>query len=126
MIAFSGDGGYVITGIVGQAGAELRQTGPDVEHPGLGAPIRATGSETPYTDTIVLSDVQGGQFTEVSSTRDSHCDGKGLTLNRSQAPSRERAVSHPPYSAPAAPSGTDCGDGVYAGPNTKPSVRVRR
>jgi len=116
VIAFSGDGGYVITGIVWSSWGPTEADGTGTSDIQGCVPDCATGSETPYTDTIVLSDVQGGQFTQVSSTRDGTVTAGSTSLIEGAEQSTGNSSSSVP--APAALSGTDCGDGVYAGPNT--------
>jgi hypothetical protein len=116
VIAFSGDGGYVITGIVWSSWGPNEADGTGTSDIQGCVPDCATGSETPYTDTIVLSDVQGGQFTQVSSTRDGTVTAGSTSLIEGAEQSSGNSSSSVP--APAAQSGTDCGDGVYAGPNT--------
>ncbi|MGO9779995.1 MAG: hypothetical protein ACLPQY_09550 [Streptosporangiaceae bacterium] len=114
-VDFSGDATYIVTNITWNWGAsEASGTGTsDIQ--GCD-PSCATGSETPYTDTIVLSDVQGGQFTRVSSTRDGTVTSGSTSLILGAEQTSGNSSSSVP--APATPSRTDCGDGVYAGPNT--------
>lgn len=114
-VDFSGDASYIVTNITWSWGAsEASGTGTsDIQ--GCD-PSCATGSETPYTDTIVLSDVQGGQFTRVSSTRDGTVTAGSTSLILGAEQISGNSSSSVP--APATPSGIDCGDGVYAGPNT--------
>ena len=69
-VAFSGDAGYIITNINWTSWGPNEADGTGTSDIQGCVPACATGSETPYTDTIVLSDLQGGQFTQVSSTRD--------------------------------------------------------
>lgn len=69
-IDFSGDGGYIVTGIVWSRWGPHEADGTGTSNIQGCVPDCATGSETPYPDTVVLSDPQGGQFTQVSSTRD--------------------------------------------------------
>jgi hypothetical protein len=114
-IGFSGDAGYIITNITWNWGAsEASGTGTsDIQ--GCD-PSCATGSETPYEDTIVLSDVHGGQFTQVSSTRDGTVTAGSTSLILGAEQNSGNSSSSVPASA--ALSGTNCGDGLYAGPNT--------
>lgn len=69
IIGFSGDATYIVTGLTWNWGAtEATGTGTSIIE-GCN-PNCATGSQTKVTDTIVLSNVQGGQFTAFTSTRD--------------------------------------------------------
>lgn len=110
-IGFSGDGGYIITGIIWSSWGLNEADGTGTSNIQGCVPDCATGSETPYTDTIVLSDVQGGQFTQVSSTRDGTVKAGSTSLILG-------AEQNSPDAAPAAPALTDCGGGVYAGAGT--------
>ena len=116
MIAFTGDAGYIITGIVWSSWGPNQADGTGTSNIQGCVPDCATGSETPYTDTIVLSDVQGGQFTQVSSTRDGTVTAGSTSLIEGAEESHGDSSSSVP--APPEAAGTDCGDGVYAGPNT--------
>ena len=115
-INFSGDAGYIITNINWSSWGPNEADGTGTSDIQGCVPDCATRSETPYTDTIVLSSPQGGQFTQVSSTRDGTVTAGSTSLIVSAEQSSGNSSSSVP--APAAPSGTDCGDGVYAGPNT--------
>ena len=96
-IAFSGDGGYIITGITWSSWGPNEADGTGTSNIQGCVPNCATGSETPYSDTIVLSDVQGGQFTQVSSTRDGTVKAGSTSLIQS-------AAQNSPDAAPAAPA----------------------
>ena len=111
VIAFSGDGGYVITGIVWSSWGPTEADGTGTSNIQGCVPDCATGSETPYTDTIVLSDVQGGQFTQVNSTRDGTVTAGSTSLILG-------AEQNSPDAAPAAPALTACGEGLTAGAGT--------
>jgi hypothetical protein len=111
VIAFSGDGGYIITGIVWSSWGPTEADGTGTSDIQGCVPDCATGSETPYTDTIVLSDVQGGQFTQVSSTRDGTVTAGSTSLILG-------AEQNSPDAAPAAPALTACGEGLTAGAGT--------
>jgi hypothetical protein len=115
-VNFSGDAGYIITNINWSSWGPNEADGTGTSNIQGCVPDCATGSETPYTDAIVLSDVQGGQFTQVSSTRDGTVTAGSTSLIEGAEQSSGNSSSSVP--APAALSGTDCGDGVYAGPNT--------
>ena len=115
-INFSGDAGYIITNINWSSWGPNEADGTGTSDIQGCVPDCATGSETPYTDTIVLSDVQGGQFTQVSSTRDGTVTAGSTSLIEGAEQTSGNSSSSVP--APSAPSGTNCGDGVYAGPNT--------
>ena len=109
-IAFSGDGGYIITGITWSIWGPNEADGTGTSNIQGCVPDCATGSETPYSDTIVLSDVQGGQFTQVNSTRDSTVMAGSTSLIQS-------AAQNSPDAAPATQS-TYCGEGLTAGAGT--------
>jgi hypothetical protein len=110
-IGFSGDGGYIITGIIWSSWGPNEADGTGTSNIQGCVPDCATGSETPYTDTIVLSDVQGGQFTQVSSTRDGTVKAGSTSLILG-------AEQNSPDAAPAAPALTACGEGLTAGAGT--------
>ena len=110
-IAFSGDGGYIITGITWSRWGPNEADGTGTSNIQGCVPNCATGSETPYSDTIVLSDVQGGQFTQVSSTRDGTVTAGSTSLILG-------AQQNSPDAAPAAPALTACGEGLTAGAGT--------
>ena len=110
-IGFSADGGYIITDITWSSWGPNEADGTGTSDIQGCVPDCATGSETPYTDTIVLSDVQGGQFTQVSSTRDGTVKAGSTSLILD-------AEQNSPDAAPAAPALTDCGEGLYAGGNS--------
>jgi hypothetical protein len=115
-IGFSGDAGYIITNINWSSWGSTEADGTGTSDIQGCVPACATGSETPYTDTIALSDPQGGQFTQVSSTRDGTVAAGSTSLILGAEQTNGNSSSAVP--APAGLPGTDCGDGVYAGPNT--------
>ena len=68
-IDLSGDASYIITGIVWSSWGPNTAIGTGTSNIQGCVPNCASGSETPVTTTITLSDVQGGQFTQFSVTR---------------------------------------------------------
>lgn len=116
-IALSGDGSYVVNDITWSSwGSTAYGTGTsDIQ--GC-VPNCAEGSETPYSTTVELSGVSGGQFTQYSATRDGDTTS-GATSEITGAGQVTGVV--PPVPAPTAPAGSavgNCGNGVTAGPNT--------
>ena len=68
-IDLSGDASYIITGITWSSWGPDTATGTGTSNIQGCVPNCAQGSETPVTTTITLSNVQGGQFTQFSATR---------------------------------------------------------
>ena len=68
-IDLSGDASYIITGITWSSWGPDTATGTGTSNIQGCVPNCAQGSETPVTTTITLSNVQGGQFTQFSVTR---------------------------------------------------------
>jgi hypothetical protein len=115
-VNFSGDASYIITNITWSWGAS-EASGTGISDIQGCVPGCATGSETPYGDTIVLSDVHGGQFTRVSSTRDGTVTAGSTSLIVGAEQASGNSSSSVP--APAASAGlTDCGGYLYVGPDT--------
>ena len=117
LITFSGDAGYVITGIHWSTWGPESAYGTGTSNIQGCVPNCAYGSETPYTTTVTLTAPAAGRFTRVTAVRDGQVTSGPVSLITGVQQDGSTAAA--PASPPPAPAPLS-GDPV-AGSGTGPA-----